>query len=277
MTASADLDQRKPSQVTTDPWVYAASPDRRAGAVGISKWCGKWLLFIPAPHADRVWVQVRNATTAGHLGTAAKCASASQPANDRGTVVMCVYTADCRDLADVKRVLAALRDLGHQGRLNYKEDVATYAGLYANDSTPASLYTSAAGLAIRTLRPVTVLPPGAVSQDRYPNSGRVRQGAEQTGKQRTAALAKAIEASAESEVVEEIRAGRLALADALADDRSKRARVVQLLGAMPGVGAVRAGRILDAARIDLGKRVSGLGARQRAALLDAVDDAAASN
>ncbi len=116
-------------------------------------WSGKWLLFIPEVHADEVWAQVRDAVTAGSLGRLAKCATAGQD-HPGGKVVMCVYTEDCRDLDDVKRVLSELRSLGHSGRLNYKEDLATYAGRYQGSSGPASLYTSPTGTLIKTLRPI---------------------------------------------------------------------------------------------------------------------------
>ena len=81
---------------------------------------------------------------------------------------MCVYTADCRNMDDVKRVLAALRSMGYQGRLNYKEDLATHAGLYEGGSGPASLYTSPSDSTVRILRPVTNLPLGTESQDKFP-------------------------------------------------------------------------------------------------------------
>jgi hypothetical protein len=51
-----------------------------------------------------------------------------------------VYTLDADDRADVGRVLAELRRLGFTGRLNYKADDDTLAGMYGSG---ASLYTSA--------------------------------------------------------------------------------------------------------------------------------------
>jgi len=147
-------DQRKPSQVTGDPWIWAQAPPRTGDLEPNLMFSGKWLLFIPEVHADEAWAQVRDATAAGNLGRLAKVATAGQD-HPGGKVVMCVYTEDCRDLADVTRVLAGLRNLGHGGRLNYKEDLATRAGRYAGSDGPASLYTSSGGTLIRTLRPVT--------------------------------------------------------------------------------------------------------------------------
>ena len=91
--------------------------------------------------------------------------------------------------------------------------------------------------------------------------------------QRRAALARALEARREhAAVVAEMRAGRLDLAGALADERARRARVGQLVRALPGVGPALAERIMTCAGIGDGKRVAGLGDRQRAALLAAAGD-----
>ena len=45
-----------------------------------------------------------------------------------GMHVICVYTADCRDVEDLTRVLVRLRVLGFGGLLSYNEDGATLAG-----------------------------------------------------------------------------------------------------------------------------------------------------
>ena len=136
-------------RVTDVWWLWAHGPTRTP-ATG---YCGKWLLFSPPETVAETWGRVRDATEAGKLGHLAKVATGKWGPSER--VVICVYTADCRDLADVTRVLAELRAMGFGGRLNYKEDAATYAGVYAGDRRgPASLYTSASGLLIRTLRPI---------------------------------------------------------------------------------------------------------------------------
>lgn len=97
----------------------------------------------PPEAVPEAWGRVRDATEAGKLGIDAKVATRKQGLPQ--ALVMCVYTADCRDLADVTRVLAELRAMGFGGRLNYKEDAATYAGIYEGDRRgPASLYTSPA-------------------------------------------------------------------------------------------------------------------------------------
>ncbi|MGW5450353.1 putative phosphothreonine lyase domain-containing protein [Streptomyces asiaticus] len=55
---------------------------------------------------------------------------------------MIVYTADCTDEADVRRVLVALRALGVNDALAYKTDEATELGEYGDRT---SLYTSPVG------------------------------------------------------------------------------------------------------------------------------------
>jgi hypothetical protein len=45
--------------------------------------------------------------------------------------VICVCTADCRDVEGLTRVLVRLRVLGFGGMLSYKENGATWPGLRA--------------------------------------------------------------------------------------------------------------------------------------------------
>lgn len=44
--------------------------------------------------------------------------------------VICVYTDDYTNEADVLRVESALRELGVTGRLSYKPDIYTECGIY---------------------------------------------------------------------------------------------------------------------------------------------------
>ncbi len=51
--------------------------------------------------------------------------------NENGkNFVICVYTYDHTDEADVMRVRQRLKELGYTRKLPYKTDAATYAGLY---------------------------------------------------------------------------------------------------------------------------------------------------
>ncbi len=56
--------------------------------------------------------------------------------------VICVYTEDYRNKADVKSVLNEIRKIGIKGKLYYKPDIMTVKGVYYSNSTKASLYCS---------------------------------------------------------------------------------------------------------------------------------------
>ncbi len=100
---------------------------------------GKWMLWLTLEQVDKCWAQIDERTRSGRLGISAKRATAP---NDNGHFLVCVYTLDYADMRDVSRVLGLLRRLGHRGKLLYKEDAATRAGVYGSD---ASLYVSPAG------------------------------------------------------------------------------------------------------------------------------------
>jgi len=59
------------------------------------------------------------------------------------------------------------------------------------------------------------------------------------------------------------------LARADTDELVKKTRVVAVVKALPGVGTVRAGQLLEQAKIAGTRRVDGLGTRQREALISA--------
>ena len=134
-------DPRHPSTVTDDYWVRAHAPDSHSLTKEAIDFVGKWLVFVYMQDLDTTWAAIREATASGKLGIEAKAATAREnPLGTKpGVKLICVYTRDCRDLDDVRRVLAGLRELGITYRLNYKTDDATYAGEYG---AGVSLYTS---------------------------------------------------------------------------------------------------------------------------------------
>jgi hypothetical protein len=92
-----------------------------------------------------------------------------------------------------------------------------------------------------------------------------------TPEQRSAALAKAAAArKLRAELRERLKHSEISLADVLAsgetDDVVAKMRVSAALESMPGVGKVRAQRIMEQLAISPSRRVRGLGAHQRAAL-----------
>ena len=94
-----------------------------------------------------------------------------------------------------------------------------------------------------------------------------------TPEQRTQALAKAAEARKKrAEVKGELKSGKRTLADVLKrasnDDTLGKMKVSTVLESLPGVGKVRAQKIMEELDISASRRVRGLGAKQRELLLD---------
>jgi hypothetical protein len=94
-----------------------------------------------------------------------------------------------------------------------------------------------------------------------------------TPEQRTAALQKAAEArAARAELKEKLKMGSVTLSEALAQADSNdvigKLKVVAMLESLPGVGKVKARRIMEDIGISESRRVRGLGPQQRLSLLD---------
>lgn len=94
-----------------------------------------------------------------------------------------------------------------------------------------------------------------------------------TPEQRQAALEKAAAArAARAEIKTQLKSGSVKLSDLLdraADDEAlAKMKAVALLEALPGVGRVKARQILEDVGISEARRVRGLGAKQRAALVE---------
>ncbi len=92
-----------------------------------------------------------------------------------------------------------------------------------------------------------------------------------TDEQRKQALEKAAEARKKrAELKGQLKAGKLTLTDMLArqgDDTVGKMKVSTVLESLPGVGKVRAAKIMEKLDISASRRVRGLGAKQREALL----------
>jgi hypothetical protein len=92
-----------------------------------------------------------------------------------------------------------------------------------------------------------------------------------TPEQRSAALEKAAAArKARAELKVRLKSSGTSLADVLAagdsDEAIGKMKVVAVLEALPGVGKVRAQRLMEKLEISPSRRVRGLGAKQREAL-----------
>lgn len=93
-----------------------------------------------------------------------------------------------------------------------------------------------------------------------------------TEEQRRQALAKAAEARKKrAEVKEQLKKGQLSLRDLLSrgssDDIVGKMKVSNALESLPGVGKVRARKLMERLDISSSRRVRGLGAKQKEALL----------
>lgn len=80
------------------------------------------MLFCSATEVNQAWELVAKSTANNELGIAAKVAPRSQTEDPRKDRIICVYTADFKDKADVGRVLQKLRELRlveARGRLIY--------------------------------------------------------------------------------------------------------------------------------------------------------------
>ncbi|KDQ16414.1 hypothetical protein BOTBODRAFT_106952 [Botryobasidium botryosum FD-172 SS1] len=91
---------------------------------------GKWLVFAPPADVDALWSRIGNATHAGTLGTAAKVS----PRNGNENHVICVYTANYMDNADVDRVRVGLQRLGVKKTITYKPDIYTCCRVYKGNA-----------------------------------------------------------------------------------------------------------------------------------------------
>lgn len=124
-------DLRAPSTVVDGLWIWAENhvciPVEGRDDAG-----GKWLVFAPVNEVDEWWRVVRRATEDGRLGEMAKVATAASSPLTRSPHerVICVYTYDADDLADVACVLQELRRLGFRRRLSYKSGADTLGRRY---------------------------------------------------------------------------------------------------------------------------------------------------
>ena len=101
-----------------------------------------------------------------------------------------------------------------------------------------------------------------------------------TDGERTAARLKATAARAErADIKAKLKSGQATVAEVIDSGRTVEAigrlRVAELLESLPGVGKVRAAKIMDTVGIAHSRRVRGLGVHQRKALLDLLEPGAA--
>jgi hypothetical protein len=93
---------------------------------------GKWLIFVNEADVDAMWSKIKKAVENGLLGERAKVSTArpNPNARDASRRVICVYTYNYEDGADVRRIRTELRHLGVGEKIPYKADEDTRAGRY---------------------------------------------------------------------------------------------------------------------------------------------------
>ena len=117
----------------TSAWIYAL---RKRGKYSQPIDSGKWLIFLETTKIDGVWKKIKVAVESGKLGEIAKVSPVNRARigsfSRKPEHVICVYTYDWNDQADVMRIRDMLTKLGITWPISYKTDADTRAGKYAN-------------------------------------------------------------------------------------------------------------------------------------------------
>jgi len=120
----------KPSEVTDRYWLEAFRKKGHYRNKTVNS--GKWLVFVKVEELDETWERIKKATEDGKLGDRSKTGTMKpNPHAKSRAKVICVYTYDWTDKADVKRIREGLRKLGITGKIPYKADEDTFSGKYA--------------------------------------------------------------------------------------------------------------------------------------------------
>ncbi len=134
--------ESRPSQVRDEYWLFAKR--KRGNYPASTANSGKWLIFAPISQIDEMWTKIKHATEDGRLGDWAKVATAkpNPNASDPATKVICVYTYDWTDEADVGRIPPGAARPGNclqdsiQGGPRYRLSADTLSG--AIDASPST-------------------------------------------------------------------------------------------------------------------------------------------
>lgn len=147
-----------PSTYDLEHWMWAFNTSDRNKRCGRPATSGKWMIFRPQATIDDVWLKISAAVENGDLGGVSKVSTKLAAGETigpwisliflsyyvviyrflydfvcligNGSHVICVYTYDHTDEADVFRVRQKLRELTLVEELGYKTDQATLAGQY---------------------------------------------------------------------------------------------------------------------------------------------------
>ena len=121
----------KPSETNDRQWIFTVSQILQEVDTDNA---GKWLIFVPQESIDEHWEKIKLATESGILGFQSKTSTKLSGMRYPGDALICVFTKDYRDDADIKRVREELRKLGHTQRLAYKRNKESDAHKYGSES-----------------------------------------------------------------------------------------------------------------------------------------------
>jgi hypothetical protein len=86
---------------------------------------GKWCVICSPDDVDAAWMVVCQLLKDNKVIAAKVSTASARRQTGHDTHVICVYTRDWRDKADVFRTLAVLREAGFTEPLKYKRDIDT--------------------------------------------------------------------------------------------------------------------------------------------------------
>lgn len=117
----------KPSRDRSQQWHVARGPGAPFCSSDLT---GKWCIFASPAKVDRAWTRIKRAVEQGRLRHAKVATALARSGRGYSQHVICVYTADWRDTADLLAARAVLAELGFVEELGYKRDLETQARVY---------------------------------------------------------------------------------------------------------------------------------------------------
>jgi hypothetical protein len=120
-----------PSEDKSKAWIYAVGPETKDYSSNPKT--GKWCIFAQSSDIDALWDKVKKEVQAGRL-VLAKVSTVYGASHYDGNHVICVYTRDWSDEAELKQSREVLREAGFTSPLKYKRDEETRLGIYGGDN-----------------------------------------------------------------------------------------------------------------------------------------------
>lgn len=119
-------------------WITRAAPQVRSFCS--NERSGKWCLRCETNEVDEAWQRICGLLDRGELLVAKVSTVGSQRLSGFRTHVICIYTLDWEDRAEVGRVRQVLREAGFATSIGYKRDIDT---MMPQPGRPEFLYEDA--------------------------------------------------------------------------------------------------------------------------------------